>query len=179
MKLSPALPRTVPLLPALRLILLTAAAVGLASCSTSEKLQPTPLPSPGTGFAAAQISGQYVGSFTFGSAFPERAGETVGFLLTLQQAPGSSEISGVIQEDKAGFGRARRGCLWADVHGTCVREGDVIHLRFTKKYRHFKHPVENYLGSLPAGSSLLTGIWYDAETSTGSGVFQVTGLRVN
>lgn len=155
-----------------RLFLLAAAALALASCKTQEKPAPTPLPSPGADVAPAWFDGQYQGSYAFGSAFADRAGQSVRFVLTLHQVPGTSQITGTMSENSGAFG------LTSDVTGTCVREGDVIHLRFSKTYRRGKRPVENYLGSLPLGSTFLSGIWYDAETSTGSGTFQFDSVPV-
>ena len=147
-------------------------AVALVGCRSPEKPAVNPLPSPRPGASPAQVAGRYGGSYTYGRAFPERAGETVRFVLTLYQAPGSIHVTGTMQEDSWLGGAVR-----ADVVGTCVSEGDVVRLRFTKKYRHSKQPVENFLGSLPPGSSLLTGIWFDAESSTGSGTFQLDGFQ--
>ncbi len=164
---------------AARLLLLTVVALAVTSCKTQEKPPPTPLPGPVAGSAPAWIAGEYKGFYTLGHTFAERAGETVGFVLTLHQVPGSSQVTGTMRERAAGFALAGGRYLSADVTGTCVREGDVIHLRFSKTYRRSKRPVENYLGSLPAGSTLLTGIWYDAETSSGSGTFQLDTAHVD
>ncbi len=129
------------------------------------------------GLAPAHIAGQYQGTYTFGGAFGKQSGQTSRFVLTLHQSTGSGKISGTIQELWSGFGTAKGGFLWADVTGTCTQGEGVLHLRFQKKYRHFKHPVENYLGSLPTDSSLLTGTWYQADTPSRSGFFEISNFR--
>lgn len=152
-------------------MLQAAALLVLASCSV-------PAGNGGlSGDATPNVQGVYQGSYTYGGSYQKQAGQSVTFEIALQQARGSSKIKGVIKETYTGFGTLKNGYLWANVAGTCEEENGVVHLRFTKTYRHFKQPPVTYHGSLPPGSGLLTGTWYFPEKPTDSGVFQITNIH--
>ena len=128
--------------------------------------------------ATPNVQGVYQGTYTYGSANDKLAGQSVSYEISVQQAPGSSRIKGVIKETYTGFGTMKNGYLWADFIGTCEGENGFIHLQFTKTYRHFKQPPVAYRGSLPPGSTLLAGTWYFPSKPSESGMFQISNLHV-
>jgi len=152
-------------------MLQAAALLVLAACAV-------PAGNGGLSVATPNVQGVYQGSYTYGSANQKLAGESVTFEIALQQSHGSSKIKGVIKETYTGFGTMKNGYLWADIVGTCEGENGVVHLQFTKTYRHFQQPPVAYRGSLPPGSSLLTGTWYFPDKTSDSGVFQISNLNV-
>lgn len=123
------------------------------------------------------VQGIYQGSYSYGSSYDKLAGEAMNFEIAIQQARGSNKIKGVIKEAYTGFGTMKNGFLWADVTGTCEEENGYIHLKFTKSYRYFKHPSVSYSGSLPPGSTLLTGTWFFPDKTSDSGMFQISNLH--
>ncbi len=129
-----------------------------------------------SGTAAPNLQGIYQGSYTYGGAYQQLAGQTVTFEISLRQARGSSRVTGVIKETYVGTGTPKDGFIWADIVGTCMSENGVTLLQFRKTFRHSKLPPVNYRGSLPDGSSLLAGTWYLPEKSTDSGMFQINGI---
>jgi hypothetical protein len=144
----------------------------LASCA---------VPSGNAGLSGAptpQVQGIYQGSCTYGHACEKLAGETVTFEISLHQAHGSHKVTGVIKETYAGVGTPKDGFLWANLVGTCESEGGVTHLQFRKTYRYFKQPSVTYHGSLPPGSEVLAGTWYNPEKPSESGMFQINGMHV-
>jgi hypothetical protein len=153
-------------------MLQAAAVVVLAACAV-------PARNGGlTGDPTPNVQGIYQGSYTYGGAYQKLAGQSVTFEIALQQARGSSKIKGVIKETYTGFATLKDGYVWADIAGTCVEENGFVHLQFTKTYRHSKEPPVAYRGSLPPGSSLLSGTWYFPDKPTDSGVFQISNLHV-
>lgn len=124
------------------------------------------------------VQGIYQGSYSYGSSYEKLAGQAVSFEIALQQAHGSGKIKGVIKETYTGFGTMKNGYLWADVVGTCEEENGYIHLKFTKSYRYFKQPPVIYNGSLPPGSTLLSGTWFFPDKTSDSGMFQISNLHV-
>ena len=131
-----------------------------------------------SGAATPNVQGIYHGSYTYGGAYQKLAGQTVSFEISLHQAHGSSKVSGVIKETYTGFGTMKDGFLWADITGTCEGENGVVHLQFSKKYRHFKQSPVTYHGSLPPGSSVLAGTWYFPDKPSDSGMFLINGIHV-
>ena len=150
---------------------LSAGVLMLTSCA---------VPAGGGGLSGTtpNVQGVYQGSYTYGSAYQKLAGQTVTFEISVQQAPGSSKIKGVIKETYTGFGTLKDGFVWADIQGSCEGENGFIHLQFTKTYRRFKQPPVSYRGSLPPGSTLLAGTWYFPSKPSESGMFQINNLHV-
>lgn len=131
-----------------------------------------------SGAATPSVQGIYQGSYTYGGAYHKLAGQTVSFEISLKQARGSSNITGVIKEAYTGSGVMKDGYVWSNVSGTCVSESGYIHLKFRKTYRHSKEPPVLYQGSLPPGSTLLSGTWYLQDKTSDSGMFQISGMHV-
>jgi hypothetical protein len=131
-----------------------------------------------SGAATPNVQGIYQGSYTYGGAYQKLAGQTVSFEISLKQARGSSNITGVIKEAYTGSGVLKDGYVWSNVSGTCVSENGYIHLKFRKTYRHSKEPPVLYQGSLPPGSALLSGTWYLQDKTTDSGMFQISNMHV-
>lgn len=153
-------------------LLQAAALVLLASCAV-------PASNGGlSGAATPNVQGIYQGSYTYGGAYQKLAGQTVSFEISLKQARGSSNITGVIKEAYTGSGVLKDGYVWSNVSGTCVSESGYIHLKFRKTYRHSKEPPVLYQGSLPPGSALLSGTWYLQDKTSDSGMFQISGMQV-
>lgn len=148
------------------------ALTALAACS---------LPAGHGGLSAAPapyVQGIYQGSYTYGSAYHKLAGKTVPFEISLKQARGSGRIRGVVRESYTGFGTLQDGFVWADITGTCESDAGYTRLKFTKTYRRSKEPPVNYSGSLPPGSSLLSGTWYFPSKPSDSGMFQISNMHV-
>ena len=124
------------------------------------------------------VQGIYQGSYSYGSSYEKLTGQAMNFEIALQQARGSNKIKGVIKEAYTGFGTMKNGYLWADIVGTCEEENGYVHLKFTKTYRYFKHPSVSYSGSLPPGSTLLTGTWFFPDKTSDSGMFQISNLHI-
>lgn len=153
-------------------VLQAAALVLLASCEV-------PAGNGGlSGAATPNVQGIYQGSYTYGGAYHKLAGQTVSFEISIKQARGSSNITGVIKETYTGSGVLKDGYVWSNVSGTCVSESGYIHLKFRKTYRHSKEPPVLYQGSLPPGSTLLSGTWYLQDKTSDSGMFQISGMQV-
>ena len=152
-------------------VLTAGALMALTSCSL-------PAGNGGLTVATPNVQGVYQGSYTNGSANEKLAGQSVSYEISVQQAPGSNKIKGVIKEIYTGFGTLKNGYLWADIRGTCEGENGYIHLQFTKTYRHFKHPPVSFRGSLPPGSTLLAGTWYLTDKPSESGMFQISDILV-
>ena len=131
-----------------------------------------------SGAAAPNVQGVYQGSYTYGGAYQKLAGQSVTFEISLRQARGSSKISGVIKENYTGTGILKDGFVWADIKGTCESENGYTHLKFRKIFRHSKEPAVIYHGSLPPGSSLLSGTWYLESKTSDSGMFQISNIHV-
>lgn len=152
-------------------LLQTAALVALASCTlpdTNGGLPNAPVPN---------VQGIYQGSYTYGGAYSKLAGETVAFEISLHQSRGSSKVTGVMREPYTGVGTSKDGFVWANISGTCVDESGMIHLQFTKTFRHSKEPPIRYKGTLPPGSSVLAGTWYYPDKPSDSGMFQISGMQ--
>jgi hypothetical protein len=148
------------------------ALVVLASCA---------VPAGNGGLSRAStpnVQGIYQGSYTYGGAYQKLAGQAVTFEISLRQARGSSKIKGIIKETYTGSGTLKDGFVWADITGTCEGEDGLIHLQFTKTYRHSKELPVTYRGSLPPGSGLLAGTWYFPNKPSDSGMFQISGMQV-
>lgn len=142
--------------------------VALASCVTPEH---------SSGAVVPNVQGVYQGSYTYGTAYPKLAGQATTFEINLHQMRGSDKIRGFIKEPYTDFGTPKHGFIWADVVGTCTSEDGVTHLKFRKTYRHFKQPSVSYQGSLPPGSSLLSGTWYITDKPSDSGMFQIERMH--
>lgn len=130
------------------------------------------------GVPGPNVQGIYQGSYTYGGAYQKLAGQSVNFEISLRQMRGSSKVSGVIKEDYTGSGVLKDGFVWSNVHGTCVGENGYTHLKFRKTYRHSKEAPVIYQGSLPPGSTLLSGTWYLESKTSDSGMFQISNIHV-
>jgi len=130
-----------------------------------------------SGAATPNVQGIYQGSYTYGGAYQKLAGQSVTFEISLRQAHGSNKISGVIKETYTGTGILKDGFVWADAKGTCESENGYTHLKFLKIFRHSKEPAVIYHGSLPPGSSLLSGTWYLESKTSDSGMFQISNIH--
>lgn len=131
-----------------------------------------------SGVAAPSVQGIYQGAYSYGGAYQKLAGQSVTFEISLRQARGSGKVSGVIKETYTGTGVLKDGFVWSDISGTCEGENGYTHLKFRKTFRHSKEPAVIYHGSLPPGSTLLSGTWYVEEKTSDSGLFQISGLQV-
>ncbi len=131
-----------------------------------------------SGTAKPNVHGIYQGSYTYGAAYQKLAGQSVTFEISLRQMRGSNKISGVIKDTYTGSGTLTDGFVWSDIHGTCESENGFTHLKFRKTYRHSKDPAAIYQGSLPPGSSLLSGTWYLESKTSDSGMFQISNIHV-
>lgn len=131
-----------------------------------------------SGAAAPNVQGIYQGSYTYGGAYQKLAGKSVTFEISLRQSRGSNKISGVIKEAYTGSGVLKDGFVWSDIRGTCEGENGYTHLKFSKTYRHSKEPPVMYQGSLPPGSTLLSGAWYLQEKTSDSGMFEISNVYV-
>lgn len=160
--------------------------LGLTSCESPSSASRTSPANPNLGQAApgpqplretVNISGSYHGSYTYGPGYQNLAGNSVRFHIAIQQTPGSEQFTGTIDEDYSGFGTPLNGRLWADIRGTCRREGAIVKVHFTKTYRYFAQESVIYQGTFPAGGGTLAGTWHFGDASNLSGTFVIGGLR--
>ncbi|WP_395742048.1 hypothetical protein [Prosthecobacter sp.] len=147
-------------------------AMMLASCASPEGNDGL------SGAPAPNVQGIYQGSYTYGGAYQKLKGHSVSFEISIRQMRGSSKISGVVKEAYTGSGTLKDGFVWSDIHGTCQTDSGYVHLKFRKTYRHSKEPSVMYSGSLPPGSSLLSGTWYLESKTADSGMFQISNIHV-
>ncbi|WP_395738161.1 hypothetical protein [Prosthecobacter sp.] len=131
------------------------------------------------GAATPNVQGIYQGSYTYGGAYHKLTGQSVNFEISLRQSRGSHQISGVIKEPYTGTGTLKDGFVWSEIRGTCESDSGYTHLKFRKANRNSKEPAVIYHGSLPPGSTLLSGTWYLESKTSDSGVFQISGMQVH